>query len=40
MPRLGAVHGELSIVGDEIGCPAYARDIAKTILTMMIQLNE
>jgi dTDP-4-dehydrorhamnose reductase len=40
MLRLGAVRNELSIVGDQIGCPTYAHDIAKAILAMMTQLDE
>ena len=40
MLRLGAVHDELSIVGDQIGCPTYAQDIAKAIITVMSQLNK
>ena len=40
MLRLGAVRNELSIVGDQIGCPTYAHDIARAIVTMMTQLNE
>ncbi|WP_443627716.1 dTDP-4-dehydrorhamnose reductase [Candidatus Njordibacter sp. Uisw_002] len=40
MVRLGTVRDELSIVGDQIGCPTYAQDIAKAIMTMVIQLNE
>jgi dTDP-4-dehydrorhamnose reductase len=40
MLRLGTVRNELSIVGDQIGCPTYAQDLAKAIVTMMTQLNE
>ena len=39
MLRLGAVRDELSIVGDQIGCPTYAQDIAKAIITMMTQVK-
>jgi dTDP-4-dehydrorhamnose reductase len=40
MLRLGAVRDELSIVGDQIGCPTYAQDIAKAIITMMTQVSK
>lgn len=40
MLRLGAVRDELSIVGDQIGCPTYAQDVAKALVTKMTQLNE
>ena len=39
MLRLGSERTELSIVGDQIGCPTYAQDIAKAIVTMMPELN-
>ena len=39
MLRLGAVRDELSIVGDQIGCPTYAHDLAKAIITMMTQVK-
>ena len=39
MLRLGTVRDELSIVGDQIGCPTYAQDIAKAIITMVTQVK-
>lgn len=33
--RLGADLDELSIVGDQIGCPTYAQDIAKSIVSIL-----
>lgn len=35
MLRLGADREELSIVGDQIGCPTYAQDIAKSIVCIL-----
>ena len=39
MIRLGTECDELSIVGDQIGCPTYAQDIAKSIVETASQLN-
>ena len=39
MLRLGAERNELSIVGDQIGCPTYAQDIAKAIVVIMRRLK-
>ena len=39
MLRLGADRDELSIVGDQFGCPTYAQDIAKTIVSILSSLD-
>ena len=39
MLRLGGESNELSIVGDQIGCPTYAQDIARTIVMILPNLN-
>ena len=39
MLRLGADRDELSIVGDQVGCPTYAQDIANAIVSMLPSLD-
>jgi dTDP-4-dehydrorhamnose reductase len=39
MLRLGADRDQLSIVGDQIGCPTYAQDIAKSIVSILSGLD-
>jgi dTDP-4-dehydrorhamnose reductase len=39
MLRLGAERDELSIVGDQVGCPTYAQDIARSIVAVIPKLN-
>ncbi len=35
MLLLGANHDELSIIGDQIGCPTYGPDLAKAIISTL-----
>ena len=37
--RLGRDHNELNIVGDQIGCPTYAQDIARSVVEIVPKLN-
>ena len=39
MLRLGAERNELRIVGDQVGCPTYAQDIAKAIMMIIESLK-
>lgn len=39
MLRYGAERDELSIIGDQIGCPTYAQDIARSIVKIVPQLS-
>lgn len=38
--RLGADRDELRIVGDQVGCPTYAQDVAKAIVCMLDFLTD
>lgn len=39
MLRLGVERGDVRIIGDQIGCPTYAHDIAKAIITILENLK-
>ncbi|MDA8613517.1 dTDP-4-dehydrorhamnose reductase [Gammaproteobacteria bacterium] len=39
MLHLASVHDELRVVGDQLGCPTYAQDIAETIVIMISKIN-
>jgi len=39
MLRLGKERNELGIIFDQVGTPTYARDLAKTILDILPQIN-
>jgi len=39
MLRLGTDRDELSIVVDQMGCPTYAHDMAKSLIELMRRLN-
>jgi len=39
MLRLGTDREELSIVSDQVGCPTYAQDIAKAVVSILSSLN-
>ena len=39
MLRLGAERNELRIVGDQVGCPTYAQDIARAIMMIIESLK-
>ena len=40
MQKLGREHQEISVVGDQYGCPTYAADLASVIVEIMPQINE
>lgn len=40
MIRLGMEKGELNVVADQVGTPTYARDLAKTLLTIIQKVEK
>lgn len=39
MLQMGTVHRDLDIISDQVGCPTYSQDIAKSIVLLIPKLN-